>query len=96
MRRVLVGPAAAASRLWRWTQIESPEGCREELEGNRGAEAEGDAPAGGHDGAVDGPAHSASIGGIEASRGPAESTADALHSEGLPQTDRLVQTIDPH
>lgn len=87
-----------------WTQIESPEIYLDQLieAGNLGdatATLQGDYSVDGYDGfwmTVEGPGYVANIYYIDVNGGIKEITANALHSQGLEQIDRLVQTIEFH
>lgn len=87
-----------------WAQIESPETYIEQLEaaGNLGDATltyEGELTIDGYDGfwiSVEGPGYVANIYYLNVDGGIKEITANALHSEGLAEVDRLVHTIDFH
>ena len=87
-----------------WAQISSPESYLDELQANgnlEGAEAvlEGDTQIDGYDGfwmSVAGPGYVANIYYINVDGGIKEITANALHTQGLAEIDRLVETIDFH
>lgn len=85
-----------------WSQIESPEEYVEELTANgtladATATIEGDIRIDGYDGfwmSVEGPGYVANIYYINVKGGIKEVTANAYHSFGLAEIDRLVHTID--